>query len=316
MTQTITSPFTFETTALDVVDGVDLTGKRAIVTGASSGIGIETARALAAAGAQVTLAVRNLEAGRSVAADISTSTGNEQLTVSHLDLADLAAVDRFVADWSGALHILVNNAGVMAAPRERTRDGWELHFQTNYLGHFRLAHGLHDSLAAAGGRIVSVSSAGNLISPVIFDDINFDYRPYDPMLAYGQSKTADALFAVAADHWSSDGILTNAIHPGNIAATALPRFLTPDMFARLDGFVVPPEKNLQQGAATSVFAAASPLLDGVAGEYFEDCRIGTVLPSSQGWASGVAPYALDAANAERLWQLSTDWIEQTAGKTA
>src|SRR3954453_2547242 len=152
-----TTPFGFPSTAADVLAGVDLTGRRAVVTGAASGIGVETARALAAAGAEVTLAVRNLEAGRQTAEDITGTTGNKAVLVAPLDLADRASVAAFVAGWDGPLHILVNNAGVMASPLTRTAEGWELQFATNHLGHFGLAGGLHDALAAAGGaRVVSV----------------------------------------------------------------------------------------------------------------------------------------------------------------
>ena len=196
----ITTPFGFDSTAAEVVAGIDLSGRRAIVTGGSSGIGVETARALAGAGADVTLAVRDTDAGERTAADITATTGNAAVHVGRLDLADQASVAAFVADWSGPLHILVNNAGVMALPElQLTPEGWEMQFATNHLGHFALALGLHDALAAAGdARIVSLSSVGHLRSPVIFDDLNFTSRPYDPWLAYGQSKTANVLFAVEA----------------------------------------------------------------------------------------------------------------------
>src|SRR5258708_7262838 len=161
----IKTPFGFDSTALEVVEGIDLTGKRAIVTGGSSGIGIETARALAGAGAEVTLAVRNTEAGATVAADITATTGNAAVHVTELDLADPRSVAAFVAGWSGPLDLLINNTGVMAIPELRlTPQGWELQFATNHLGHFALALGLHDALASssAGARIVSLSSRGHL----------------------------------------------------------------------------------------------------------------------------------------------------------
>ena len=175
----ITTPFGAESTAAEVVAGVDLTGRRAIVTGASSGIGVETARALASAGAEVTLAVRNVEAGERTAAEITATTGNRRVLVTRLDVADQASVAAFVAGWQGPLHILVNNAGVMAIPDlRRTAEGWELQFATNHLGHFALANGLHDALAAAGGaRVVSVSSVGHLNGDILWDDINFRAPP-------------------------------------------------------------------------------------------------------------------------------------------
>src|SRR3954470_19928347 len=163
----ITKPFGFTSTAAEVVAGIDLTGKRAIVTGASSGIGIETARALAGAGAQVTLAVRNTEAGSTAAAGIATLTGRNDVSVVALEVTDPASVAAFAATWDGPLDILVNNAGVMMSPEQRTPQGWELQFATNHLGHFALARALHDALAAAGSaRIVVVSSTGHLYSPV------------------------------------------------------------------------------------------------------------------------------------------------------
>jgi NAD(P)-dependent dehydrogenase (short-subunit alcohol dehydrogenase family) len=203
----ITTPFGFDSTAAEVVAGADLSGKRAIVTGSSSGIGIETARALAAAGAEVTLAVRNPGAGAKTAAEITATTGNTAVHVAELDLAEPGSIAALVAGWSGPLDVLINNAGVMAIPELRlTPAGWELQFATNHLGHFALAYGLHDALAAAseGARIVSLSSRGHLRSPVVFDDINFTSRPYEPLVAYGQSKTANVLFAVGATrHWRS-----------------------------------------------------------------------------------------------------------------
>src|SRR6201986_19336 len=193
MSQLFQTPFGRHSTASEVVDGVDLSGRTAIVTGAGSGIGTETARALASAGAEVTLAVRRPQAAEEITAGIiAGSTGNAKVSVRALDLSDQDSVRRFAAAWDQPLHILVNNAGIMALPElERTREGWEMQFATNFLGHFALATGLHDALAEAhGARIVSVSSSGNLFSPVVFDDLHFDFRPYDPFGAYGQSKTA------------------------------------------------------------------------------------------------------------------------------
>jgi NAD(P)-dependent dehydrogenase (short-subunit alcohol dehydrogenase family) len=306
----ITTPFGFESTAAEVVAGIDLAGKRAIVTGGSSGIGIETARAIAAAGADVTLAVRNTAAGAETAADIVSSTGTAAVHVGELDLASPASVAAFVANWAGPLDLLINNAGVMAVPDlQLTPAGWELQFATNHLGHFALAVGLHDSLAAApaGARIVSLSSRAHTRSPGEFDDINFASRPYDPMLAYGQSKTANVLFAVEATRrWAGDGITANAVHPGAIAATNLSRYLDPEYLEQLRASGVYRFKTLEQGAATSVLAATWPQLEGIGGRYFEDCNEAPVVEAgaSQNAASGVASYAVDPANAERLWELS------------
>ena len=196
----IITEFGFRSTAAEVIEGIDLSGKRVIVTGGASGIGIPTAKALAGAGAEVTLAVRNTEAAGPVAAAIAAADGPRVL-VEQLDLADRASVAAFVARWRGPLHVLVNNAGVMALPEQHTPEGWEMQFATNHLGHFALANGLHRSLAAArGARIVSVSSSAHQLSPVVFDDIHFAFRPYEPILAYGQSKTANVLFAVEGRH--------------------------------------------------------------------------------------------------------------------
>src|SRR4051794_23254638 len=185
--------FGFDSTAAEVIDGIDLTGRRAIVTGGASGIGIETARALAGAGAEVTLAVRDPARGDEVA----TTIGGD-VRVGRLDLADLGSGAAFVAAWTGPLDLLINKAGGMAPPGlEHGPAGWELQLATNHLGHFALALGLHDALAAAGGaRVVSLSSRGHLRSPVVFDDLGFTRRPYDRWVAYGQSKTANVLFAV------------------------------------------------------------------------------------------------------------------------
>lgn len=300
----ITTPFGFSSTAAEVVADVDLTGKRVLVTGASSGIGVETARALAGAGAEVTLGVRNVEAGEKTAAEIRLSTDNPAVSVQRLDLSDQGSLQTFAADWEGPLHILVNNAGIMALPAlERTPEGWEMQFATNFLGHFALTIGLHRALAAANGaRIVSVSSSGNLIAPVIFDDLHFDFLPYDPLVAYGQSKSACALLAVEATRrWAKDGIVANALNPGAIAT---------NLQKHTGGLKTPPErrKTPQQGAATSVLLAASPLLEGVGGRYFEDCNeAATVSKRPADWM-GVAHYALDPANAERLWNISLGLI--------
>ena len=297
-----TTTYGFETTAAEVAAGIDLSGKRAIVTGGSSGIGVETARALAGAGAEVTLAVRDAAAGDRTAADI-----DGDVRVAPLDLADQASVRAFAAAWDGPLHILVNNAGVMAIQEiARTPEGWEMQFATNHLGHFALAVGLHDALAADGdARIVSVSSAAHLRSPIVWDDIHFDFREYEPWAAYGQSKTANVLFAVEATRrWSDDGITANSLMPGGIA-TRLQRHLEPDYMQKARRARNLPIKTTEQGAATSVLLAVSPDLEGVGGKYYEDCQEAQVIERRDGYAaSGVAPYALDPANAERLWEVS------------
>jgi NAD(P)-dependent dehydrogenase (short-subunit alcohol dehydrogenase family) len=267
---------------------------------------VETARALAGAAAEVTLAVRNTDAGERTAADIRASTGNPAVDVGRLDLADQASVAAFVESRRGALHLLINNAGVMALPDlQLTPEGWEMQFATNHLGHFALAVGLHDALAAAGdARSVALSSRAHLRSPVIFEDLNFARRPYDPRLAYGQSKTADVLFAVEASRrWAGDGITANAVHPGGID-TNLSRHMRPEELARIRASGLR-FKTVEQGAATSVLVATSPQLEAVGGRYFEDCNEAPVLDApDESSGSGVAAYAVDPANAERLWEVS------------
>jgi NAD(P)-dependent dehydrogenase (short-subunit alcohol dehydrogenase family) len=305
----ITTPFGFEATAAEVIDGIDLTGRRAIVTGASSGIGVETARTLAAAGAAVTLAVRDLTAGQRVADEIRAGTG-AAVDVGRVDLSDLASIAAFTAVVPAPVHVLVNNAGVMALPdRQLGHAGWELQLATNHLGHFALATGLHDALAAAGGaRIVSLSSVAHLRSPVVFDDLGYARRAYDPGEAYGQSKTANVLFAVEANRrWGPEGITANAVHPGAIFASNLARHLDPEVLQQLRSSGRYRYKTIPQGAATSVLVATWPQLDGIGGRYFEDNQQAAVSEDAAGaYAAGhgVAAYALDAEEARRLWDVS------------
>ncbi|WP_433508596.1 SDR family NAD(P)-dependent oxidoreductase [Nonomuraea sp. CA-143628] len=305
----ITIAFGAATTAAETVEGVDLSAKRAIVTGASSGIGVETARALAKAGADVTLAVRDTAAGEKVAADIVASTGNARVQVALMDLSVRDSIDAFAASWRGRLDILVDNAGIMATPERRTAEGWEMQFATNHLGHFVLTTRLHDALAAAGrARVVVVSSVGHVNGDIIWDDINFERHPYDEWKAYSQSKTANILFAVeAARRWADDGIMVNALNPGRIWSTGLSRHMTvpPASFEpeSSDGVTV---KDIPQGAATSTLLAASPLVEGVTGQYFEDCQ--PAVPHTPGLRRGFAAYAVDPAAAARLWQVSLDMI--------
>ena len=307
-------PFGATSTAADVLSGVRLDGRRALVTGGTSGLGLETARALASAGAEVTVAGRNPRAGQE-AADALPTAVKTSVRFSALDLSDLGSVDALVERWEGPLHILVLNAGVMATPLERTAEGWELQLATNHLGHFALATGLHPALVAAGGaRVVSVSSVGHVNADVDLDDLMFERRAYDPWTAYGQSKTANVLFAVeAAKRWAVDSVAVNALNPGRIAATGLGRHLAPAP-ASFDpaGSTGVSLKDVGQGAATSVLVAASPLVDGITGEYFEDCQIAG--PHRPGVRRGVASYARDPQHAARLWEVSTGLL--AAGRSA
>jgi NAD(P)-dependent dehydrogenase (short-subunit alcohol dehydrogenase family) len=303
----ITTPFTAASTADDVLAGADLTGVRAIVTGASSGLGAETARSLAAAGAEVTLAVRNPAAA---------IAGPRSLVV-RLDLADQASVRRFTRDWAGPLHLLVNNAGIVTGGPAHTAEGWELHFATNHLGHFALTTGLHAALvrgAADRGeaRIVSVSSTAHMRAGIDFDDLHFAHRPYDPQIAYAQSKTANSLFSVEATRrWAADGIFTNTVNPGGIA-TGLQRNFTQAQKDSLDAAEAAGTftyKTVGQGAATTVVAAVAPQFARTGGHYLDDGQEAYTVPDDAEMADhphGVKAWALDPETARRLWQVSAD----------
>jgi NAD(P)-dependent dehydrogenase (short-subunit alcohol dehydrogenase family) len=315
----ITTPFTAESTAVEVVAGTDLQGVRAIVTGASSGIGVETARALSAAGAEVTLAVRNVDAGEAVATRIARSTGLSSPRVMHLDLANGRVISDFLETWSGPLHLLINNAGLVTSGPQRNSEGWELQFATNHVGHFRLATGLHSALAQGaaergGARIVSLSSTAHMRAPIDFDDIQFERRDYDPQIAYAQSKTANSLFAVEATRrWKSDGIVANAVNPGGIA-TGLQRNFTVKQKESLDAAEAAglfTYKTIEQGAATTMVAAVAPQFAHTGGHYLDDCREAYPVRNDAELSDhphGVKEWALDPAFAERLWDVSTDLI--------
>jgi len=312
MSDRIVTPFTWDSTAAEVVAGIDLSGKRIVVTGGASGIGVETARALASVGAEVTIAARDLTAAQQVADDIAATTGGT-VAIGQLDLTDVRSARAFAGAWEGPLHALINNAGVMAAPETKLANGWELQFATNHIGHAALTHGLHDALAAAGNaRVVNLSSTGHMFSDITWDDINFDHRPYDPWVAYGQSKTANILFSIAiTKHWSADGITSNACHPGSIQ-TNLQRHVDPELLAQMRAASDSPNpmKTPEQGASTSVLLATTPLVEGIGGRYFEDCNeaLEHVPPSR----SGFLPHALDPASADRLWDLTNAWLSTVA----
>ncbi|MEU3191994.1 SDR family NAD(P)-dependent oxidoreductase [Streptomyces sp. NPDC006992] len=315
----ISTPFTAASTAEDVLRGSELTGVRAIVTGSSSGIGIETARALTAAGAEVTLAVRNTVAGAAAADSIRDSTRRIRPRVAPLDLADTATVARFAEAWRGPLHLLINNAGVVTGGLERTREGWELQFVTNHLGHFALAAGLHGALALGasdrgGARIVAVSSTAHMRAGVDFDDLHFEHRSYDPQIAYAQSKTANSLFAVEATRrWAADGIVANAVNPGGVS-TGLQRNFTPQQRQSLDAAEaagVFTYKTVQQGAATSIVAAVWPAFGHSGGHYLDDAQEAYPVPNDADLAQhphGVKEWALDPDLARRLWTVSADLL--------
>ncbi len=318
-TSLITTRFDATSTAADVVHGANLSGRHALVTGASSGIGAETALALAAAGAAVTLAVRNVDAGLAVADRIAAATGRSRPQVRALDLADPTSVASLVSQWDAPLDILVNNAGLVTAGLERTRQGWELQFATNHLGHFALALGLQPHLAAAahahgGSRIVALSSTAHMRAPVDFDDIHFHRRAYDPQIAYAQSKTANSLFAVeATKRWRADGIVANAVNPGGVA-TDLQRNFSLAQRESLDAAEaagVFTYKTIGQGAATTLVAAIAPEFAGAGGRYLDDCREAYTVPDEATLAEhphGVKRWALDPNAADQLWRRSLDMV--------
>jgi NAD(P)-dependent dehydrogenase (short-subunit alcohol dehydrogenase family) len=295
-------PFGFSSTAAEVLKGVDLTGRNVIVTGGAGGIGLETSRVLAAAGAAVTIAARRPDEAERAVAALARAMPEARLRVRRLDLADLSSVQGFAEAWNEPLHVLVNNAGVMAIPElQRTAEGREMQFATNYLGHFALALGLRRHLAKANGaRVVSVASTGSLFAPVFWDDPDFRFIPYDPLLAYAQSKTACILLSVGiAQEWAGDGITSNALNPGAIA-TGLQKHT---------GGLRTPEhlrKSIEQGASTTALLAGSPLVEGISGRYFDDCQEAPVVDErGLGPFKGVARYAVDPENAFRLWKMAT-----------
>ncbi|QYF72516.1 oxidoreductase [Cryobacterium sp. PAMC25264] len=306
------SGFGARTTATQVLAGIDLNGRTAIVTGGYSGLGIETVAALAAAGAQVLVPARRPEAARA-ALD---ARGLADVKVETLDLADLGSVrafaDRFLAAGR-RLDILINNAAIMASPEARVGDGWESQFATNHLGHYVLTNLLWPALVAGGGaRVVALSSTGHKLSGIRFDDPQFE-TGYDKWLAYGQAKTADSLFAVQLDALGAGhGVRAFAVHPGGIM-TELQRHLPrEEMIASgwmtEDGTVNSVFKTTEQGAATATWAATSPMLDGLGGVYCEDCDIAepTVPGSETARIRGVDAHAIDPADAARLWVLSAE----------
>jgi NAD(P)-dependent dehydrogenase (short-subunit alcohol dehydrogenase family) len=315
----ITTRFDAASTADEVVADEDLTSVRAIVTGASSGIGLETARSLARAGAEVTLAVRNPDAGAKAAQDIGKSTGSDDVRVAVIDLTDQAAVASFVQTWNGPLHLLINNAGVITPALSRTAEGWELQFATNYLGHFALSRGLHSALAAGAGergeaRIVSLTSGAHMRSPIVFDDIQFERRDYDPQAAYAQSKTATSLLAVEASRrWAHDGIVANAVNPGGVA-TGLQRSFTQkqkDYLAEAEAAGAFTYKTAQQGAATTLVAAVAAEFAQTGGHYLDDGREAHTVPNDADLftnSHGVKQWAIDPEIAQKLWTVSLDLI--------
>jgi NAD(P)-dependent dehydrogenase (short-subunit alcohol dehydrogenase family) len=307
-------PKTFgpKTTTNDVLEGLDLRGKVILVTGGSSGLGQETARALAAKGARVILTARDVPKGEAVAAGIRSATGNANVELEAVELGSLESIRAFarrVLARHDRLDVLVNNAGVMACPPAKTADGFELQLGTNHVGHFLLTCLLVPALRrGAPSRIVSVSSRGHHLSPVVFDDLFFERRPYQKWLAYGQAKTANVLFAVGLERrLGGHGVHANALHPGAII-TELGRHLEPEDLAFLSSRNPTMEfKTVEAGAATSCFAATAPELEGRGGLYLEDCHVAAINDAPDA-LDGVKSYAVDPENAERLWAVSEQLV--------
>ena len=314
--------FGASSTTDDVLAGIDLRGKRALVTGVSAGLGVETARALAAHGAFVTGAARDLAKAHSATAQLRTEAAHGgSLELIELDLASLASVracaDRLVANGR-VFDLIICNAGVMASPFGHTADGFETQFGTNHLGHFVFVNRIA-ALIAPGGRLVNLASSGHRFADIDLDDPNFEHTPYDPFVAYGRSKTANILFAVAFDQrHRARGVRATAVHPGGIQ-TELGRHMGHDA---LEGMIkqinadlakegLPPYswKTIPQGAATSVWAGVVAPADEVGGRYCENCHVSTITrglisPVSE----GVRAYALDTGRAEALWSKSEDMV--------
>lgn len=306
------------TDARVVVEGKDLAGQTAIVTGGATGIGVETVKALAGAGAEVVIAVRKRELGEAAAKEVNAAVGAERASVGMVDLSDLATVAAFAAAWGDRpLNMLINNAGVMACPLSYTADDLEMQLGTNHFGHFALGVGLARALMNAaeegrGARLVSLSSIGHLRSALNFEDPHYRSRPYDKWQAYGQSKTANSLFALGfTERFKDLGVTANAVMPGGIM-TPLQRHLPREEMIAMgwmneEGVVTQGFKTPAQGASTSVWAAVGDELEGVGGLYLENlAQAGPYVPGNR---FGVAPHALDAEAAERLWALS----EETTG---
>jgi NAD(P)-dependent dehydrogenase (short-subunit alcohol dehydrogenase family) len=311
------SQFNAQSTAADVIQGISLAGRTALVTGASSGLGIETSRALASSGARVLMAARDPVKLQEALDTVLTAQPNARLEAVHLDLADLGSVRAAAQSVLAAhdeLHLLVNNAGVMACPLQRTVQGFEMQFGTNHVGHFLFTCLLVPALlAGAPARVVNLSSAGHKMAAFNPDDPNYEQREYDKWQAYGESKTANVLFSVGLEQRLGErGVHALAVHPGAIM-TNLSRHMQPEdlesMMAKLPAGQALEFKTLEQGSATSVWAASSPELEGRGALYLEDCHIAA--PAVAGEDGGVESYALDPATADRLWALS----EQLVGET-
>jgi len=307
-----------ETTADEVLDSIDLDGRLAVITGAASGLGKETARAMAAKGAHIVIPARDLEKGESAAAEIKTATGNDHIEVFEMELGSMASVRSFAdafLEKHDRIDLLINNAGVMACPYAETRDGLEMQFGTNHIGHFLMTNLLMPAVLRGNSpRIVNLSSRGHHRDEVHFDDLNFKNRDYEKWEAYGQAKTANVQFSVGLEKRLADkGVHAYAVHPGGIV-TNLGRHLSEadvaELMARMkessgEGAML---KSVEAGAATTCFAATAPELEGKGGVYLEDCHIADVNDDDP--TGSVRSYAVDPAKAEALWSVSEEIVGQ------
>lgn len=304
----INSGFGYRSTAAEVVDGIDLSGKLAVVTGGYSGLGLETTKALVGAGAHVLVPARRPEVAKENLA------GLPNVEVAKLDLGDLDSVkafaDAFLAHKQ-PIHIMINNAAIMACPETRVGPGWEAQFATNHLGHFALVNRLWPAIKEGKGRVVALSSTGHKLSPIRFTDLQFNSGDYDKWVAYGQAKTANSLFAVGLDKRAQkDGVRAFAVHPGGIM-TPLQRHLPKEEMIAAgwmdeEGNVNELFKTPEEGASTSVWAASAPKLDGMGGVYCENCDIAEIMEGPDARFMGVSGYAVDPKAADQLWRISAD----------
>jgi NAD(P)-dependent dehydrogenase (short-subunit alcohol dehydrogenase family) len=315
----MTQLFGATTTSDEVLQSVNLSGKRVLVTGVSAGLGVETARVLAARGAEVTGTARDLSKAQAATAQVRAQTAKGgSLQLLELDLASLDSVrrcaDELLADGR-RFDVIIANAGVMACPKAATADGFETQLGTNHLGHFVLVNRVA-SLMGAGSRLVNLSSAGHRFADVNLEDPNFEHTPYEEFVAYGRSKTANVLFAVEFDRrHRTRGVRATAVHPGAIK-TELSRFLTPEVTAKMIAQINATQpkgtpafsyKSIPQGAATSVWAGFVADAKAIGGQYCEDCHVAEVVATS-GIRGGVQPYAVDPVHARALWQKSEEWV--------
>lgn len=309
--KTIGSGFNAKSTSTEVIKGIDLTGKIAIVTGGNTGIGLETVKTLAGAGATVIVPARDIEKARKNLQSI------ENVEIEEMDLLNPASIDTFVARFSASgrpLHLLINNAGIMWVPLRRDNRGIESQLAVNYLAQFQLTAKLWTALKKAkGARVINVSSQGHQFAPFNFDDPNFEHRKYETLQGYGQSKTAVNLFSLELDNRAKDfGIRAYSLHPGSIGGTELAREAPLELFVKM-GFcdekgnvsaeVAASLKTIPQGASTTIWCATSPQLNDIGGVFCEDTDIAE-LSLGQEMSAGVKPYSVDKTNAKRLWELS------------